>query len=425
MSKTKKILSFLGVFALVLGTTAWALATNAGGGDDKPEVMLFASDSNLEYNESVTLTALAATHVGAAVDSMTIRIDGRNYDCGSGFLCQQTVGPFNVSSDRWMTYSVTARKGNLTTVKTASLYVKTQADNTKPYVEVNSWADNVSNDNTYRATVKAMATDNSGRLDRVTIYVREQGRSWYVGQKSCSDLNSPANCELVLNGLIPGRNYNYWARATDEAGNTTVTSQSVLRVAGDTTAPGLRVYANENEVDYNEKITFTASAGETVKKINILVNAREVKTCYNTATCTYTGGPYPSYAGTSVAYGANAYDYANNRAWTGYKSVKINPRPVVDNVNPTYSRMVTSNHSLHLGDSFDLKIYANDNRGIRKIDVILDGNVVHTCNNVKECGTTVGPFNSVTQTGEHKYEFLVEDTSGNTIRPWGKFRVSS
>jgi len=257
----------------------------------------------------------------------------------------------------------------------------------------------------------------------MTIYVKEEGRSWYVGQKNCDNLSSPADCELVLNSLVPGRTYKYWAKAADNSGNTTVTNENVLRVSGDTTAPGLRVSANENEVDYNEKITFTATSNETVKRINILVNAREVKACYNTNTCTFTGGPYPSYSGTSVSYGANAYDYANNRSWTGYKSVKVNPRPVVDNVNPIYSRMITSNHSIDLGGSFDLKIFASDNKGIKKIDVILDGNVVRTCYGVKECGTTVGPFSAVSQVGEHKYEFLVEDTSGNTIRPWGKFRV--
>ncbi|KAF5432226.1 Chitodextrinase, partial [Candidatus Methanophagaceae archaeon] len=32
---------------------------------------------------------------------------------------------------------------------------------------------------------------------------------------------------------------------------------------------------------------------------------------------------YPDYAGTSVSYGANAYDKAGNRAWTGYRNVHI------------------------------------------------------------------------------------------------------
>ncbi|HLC69888.1 MAG TPA: hypothetical protein VJH75_02480 [Patescibacteria group bacterium] len=421
MNKTKKILSFLGVFALVLGTTVWAVATNAGA-SDRPEVMLFASDTRLDYDEKVTLTAVAATQIGGAVDSMTININGQNYECSSGFVCQHTVGPFSVSSDRWMNYSVTARKGTLTTVKTNRLFVETQSDNTKPYVEVNATTEAINNDNLYRATVKAYATDNSGHLSRMTIYVREEGRSWYVGQKNCDNLSSPANCELVLT-LVPGRTYKYWAKAADPSGNTTLTAQNTLRVAGDTTAPSVRVGADKDAVAFNEKITFTANTNEVVKKINILVNARVVKNCYNTNACTFTGGPYPSYAGTSVSYGANAYDYAGNRAWTGYKSVRINPRPVVDNVNPIFSRIVTSNHSLDLGDKFDLKIYTSDNRGIKKIDVILDGQVVHTCVGVKECGTTVGPFSSLSQVGEHKYEFLVEDTSGNTIRPWGKFTV--
>jgi hypothetical protein len=56
-----------------------------------------------------------------------------------------------------------------------------------------------------------------------------------------------------------------------------------------------------------------------VAKVEILVNARLVKTCPGHK-CEYVGGPYPE--GT-VTYGASAYDEAGNRAWTGYQSLTV------------------------------------------------------------------------------------------------------
>jgi hypothetical protein len=68
-----------------------------------------------------------------------------------------------------------------------------------------------------------------------------------------------------------------------------------------------------------QKVTFSARASGDVAKVEILVNACLVKTCPGPE-CRYVGGPYPE---RTVTYGANAYDKAGNRAWTGYKRLTV------------------------------------------------------------------------------------------------------
>jgi hypothetical protein len=93
----------------------------------------------------------------------------------------------------------------------------------------------------------------------------------------------------------------------------------------DTTPPTLTLTCSPENPTANQQITFSATASDRagIDRIEILVNARKVKECPDSDSCTYRGGPYPDYAGTSVSYGANAYDKAGNRAWTGYRNVHI------------------------------------------------------------------------------------------------------
>jgi len=95
---------------------------------------------------------------------------------------------------------------------------------------------------------------------------------------------------------------------------------------GDTTLPTIEITCSPENPTAEQQITFIATASSDrsgIDRIEILVNARKVEECFDSYSCTYVGGPYPDYAGTSVSYGAIAYDKAGNRAWTGYKSVHI------------------------------------------------------------------------------------------------------
>ncbi len=74
----------------------------------------------------------------------------------------------------------------------------------------------------------------------------------------------------------------------------------------------------------SDQVTFTAELrddGQGPTKVEILVNAARVKTCNNLRTgdtCTYTGGPYPRYQGTTVSFLAKATDSKGKTDTRGY-----------------------------------------------------------------------------------------------------------
>lgn len=74
----------------------------------------------------------------------------------------------------------------------------------------------------------------------------------------------------------------------------------------------------------SEQVTFTATLlkdGDGPCTVEILVNATSVQTCPNLSTgdtCTYTGGPYAAYEGTTVSYLARATDSEGHIDIKGY-----------------------------------------------------------------------------------------------------------
>lgn len=83
---------------------------------------------------------------------------------------------------------------------------------------------------------------------------------------------------------------------------------------------------------YDTDLLTVAAAVEPGSKklshLNILINQKIVHTCYSTA-CAFTGGPYPEYAGKSVAYGVTAYFTDGTNKFDGYyylAVVKADPK---------------------------------------------------------------------------------------------------
>ncbi|KAF5428905.1 PKD repeat-containing protein [Candidatus Methanophagaceae archaeon] len=146
----------------------------------------------------------------------------------------------------------------------------------------------------------------------------------------------------------------------------------------DTTPPTLTLTCSPENPTADQQITFSATASDRagIDRIEILVNARKVKECPDSDSCTYRGGPYPDYAGTSVSYGANAYDKAGNRAWTGYRNVHISePRdttpptviehtPTGENVSVTTQITVTFSELMNT-DSVEGALYVYDSNQVR------------------------------------------------------------
>ncbi len=130
---------------------------------------------------------------------------------------------------------------------------------------------------------------------------------------------------------------------------------------GDTTPPTIEITCSPENPTAEQQITFIATASSDrsgIDRIEILVNARKVEECFDSYSCTYVGGPYPDYAGTSVSYGANAYDKAGNRAWTGYKSVRISRTN-----NPPNMPRLSGLTSGYIGTSYSYSTSAEDPDG--------------------------------------------------------------
>jgi hypothetical protein len=88
--------------------------------------------------------------------------------------------------------------------------------------------------------------------------------------------------------------------------------------------PDVRITHSPVVAKSNETVTFSAevtSDGDGPATVQILVNASLVQTCSGLSagdTCTYTGGPYPTYEGTTVAYAANIEDSDGKTKVRGY-----------------------------------------------------------------------------------------------------------
>ena len=122
--------------------------------------------------------------------------------------------------------------------------------------------------------------------------------------------------------ITNGQNQTFWSQTK----NYVITNDSTTTVISPsfpTDLPGnIRVTSDaDNGYSKSKKITFTATANDQdgIDRIDILVNATLVKTCTNTNTCSYTGGPYTNR--NTVSYGAKIIDKKGYALWTGYKTI--------------------------------------------------------------------------------------------------------
>ena len=168
---------------------------------------------------------------------------------------------------------------------------------------------------------------------------------------------------VLIMGLLDG---SLSAAANDEAVIVNEEDRSNINFPSDyypsdTTPPTIAITCSPENPTADQQITFSATASDRsgINRIEILVNARKVEECFDSGSCIYIGGPYPDYAGTSVSYGANAYDKADNRAWTGYKSVHISeprdiiPPTVIDNTPVGTDVPVTTEITITFSESMN------------------------------------------------------------------------
>jgi len=131
---------------------------------------------------------------------------------------------------------------------------------------------------------------------------------------------------------------------TDETNNAVDASINVAPT--DSTPPSIRVYClptriGEFSPSERDTVTFRAVASDSsgISYIVIYVNGMAVKTCHNSTTCDYTGGPYPRRS--TVHYAAAASDRAGNT-----------------NLTPVYNFTVRSYYSAPL--RLEMRIYPTE-----------------------------------------------------------------
>lgn len=201
--------------------------------------------------------------------------------------------------------------GNKSTAFAPLILIWNITDNTAPVVTLSASRTQAQTDQA--VTLTAIATDNV-RVQRIVLY-------W--GNAELKICNSTSTCSHTFNSLPPVPN-RFTAKAYDASYNIGLSNEVLVNVVSVPVQPlAISISTDRNNYSASDVVTFTARSPQVVKKINILVNARIVKECADTNICTYIGGPYPTYAGTGVSYGANAYDPAGNRVWTGYKGIGI------------------------------------------------------------------------------------------------------
>lgn len=138
-------------------------------------------------------------------------------------------------------------------------------------------------------------------------------------------------CSIAVATTYPGTTYaSYYGRVTDGTNATLVSETKSFTITNPTTTPTsdnngtISIWSSrDNGYGPKDTVTFYANGNDSdgIDRIELLVNARLVKTCYgsNTASCSWIGGPYPDRS--TVTYAARMVDKAGHSYTAGYKTI--------------------------------------------------------------------------------------------------------
>lgn len=181
------------------------------------------------------------------------------------------------------------------------------------------------------ATFSVGAWDQNG-IQRIDMWVNGQvkhtcnlGNAY--GNQTCAvtitaNDYQPGTSVFVNAAIINSQGQTTWSNSRTYAIPTTNTG-STGTTGFPMNLPGSISVTSNHDAGFTaqDTITFSANAMDQngLARIDLLVNGVLVKTCSNTATCSFTGGPYSNR--TTVMYGANLVDKDGYALWTGYKTI--------------------------------------------------------------------------------------------------------
>ncbi len=305
------------------------------------------SNNKLEVGESIDLKIYTKDDKG--ISNINILLDGDLVgSCSEQAICGTTIGPFGEDQvgehkyifvvtdvdgnkiEPWGKFSVSSKISE----PTESDLETGVADNYK-YTCLDSDDLVGSGDVFLRPFTKGKVTYGLYWNDNPAVSLAVDGEDYCIDTKTVAEFSCDG--KLKPTGSLKGGYFAIPTNYTCANGCKDGACMTEPSPASDKILPVITVSADKASAGDNDVITFTAKASDNKKvtKINILVNAVVVKDCYDTNVCEFTGGPYPTYAGTSVSYGANAYDEAGNRGWTGYQYISIAKAVATDNYKYT------------------------------------------------------------------------------------------
>lgn len=211
-------------------------------------------------------------------------------------ICQKLTAPYNCA---WNTTSIADNDYDLravavsgTSTTYSNIVPDVLVDNTAPLVSLKDPGVTIRGTTTFEAT----ASDATSGVAQVEVQYLRSGTSTWVTM--CSMEEEPYSCRFDTTTMAYGT-YSFRAVATDEAGNTSLSSATSYRTVDNTVAtvsaedPGayltgtvtLRAFANSTAGINNVRIQ-TAPAGTTTWTTRCSVNAAPFSCPWNTATVT-------------------------------------------------------------------------------------------------------------------------------------------
>ncbi len=321
-----------------------------------PTAALTAPASGATVSGTTTITATASDNV--AVTKVEFLVNG-------AVVGTDTSGPYSFD---WNTTGAPASStltvkaydlaGNTTTSAARTVTVK-PADQTAPTVSLTAPASGSTVNGP--TTISATASDNVA-VTKVEFLVN--------GAVVGTDTTSPYSVSWDSTGFPASSSIT--AKAYDAAGNTkTSTARTVNVTQPDTTAPTVALTAPANNSTVSGSTTISASASDNVgvSKVEFLVDGAVVGTD--------TSSPYStswnsSTAGASASITAKAYDAAGNTKLSTARTVSV-----ADTVDPLATLTTPAAGSTVSGIT-TLSGTASDNRGVTRVDFLVDGAVVGT-----------------------------------------------
>ncbi|MFH1621310.1 MAG: hypothetical protein ABIB04_04480 [Patescibacteria group bacterium] len=382
-------------------STVFKIQANASQGLNRVEVYV---------NGSVSRTCNFSRVYGTQVCDLTIY--GNNYINGSQLALNAKVTDYN-NKTAWSEMKYITINNSTQNTGTGSTTNNSQTA---------TWAWSTPETNELKSNANVIfnigAWDGDG-LQKIEMWVN--GSIW----NTCNQGNAYGNreCSVNLNGnTFPvGSDVFINAKVVDTNGNNTWTASRTYHVVADSSSTGSTGSTNTTNtptqiwtwstpetstLNSSESAVWNVGAydAEALQRIEIWVNGQIKNTCqlgnaYGNRECAYTIRANDYAAGTSVFVNASVLDGQGNQTWSNSKTYSI--QSSVQNGGQNFPTDLPGNISVssNADNGFSnnqlvtFTASANDQDGVDRIDLMINGSLVKSCYNQSTCSYTGGPYN--------------------------------